>query len=65
MSESMMNVESTGRWNDEDKKIYKDLKFHLVIDGSFCQPLESTRLTRTSNVRNSKHVFICLFEILF
>jgi hypothetical protein len=27
-------------------------EFYLVIDGSFCQPLESTRLTRTTNVRN-------------
>jgi len=51
--------------DNDGKTIYKDLKFNLVIDGSFCQPLESTRLTRTSNVRNSKHVFRCLFEVLF
>jgi hypothetical protein len=32
--------------------------FHLVIDGSFCQPLESTRLTRTTNVRKRFDDFI-------
>ena len=34
---------------------------HLVIDGSFSQPLESTRLTRTTtNVRMLKEISKCV-----
>jgi hypothetical protein len=40
-----------------------DFQFNLVIDGSFCQPLESTRLTRTSNVRYKEYDYVFLFDM--
>ena len=50
----MMNTENTSKDSRKYMLVIYNGKFefNLVMDGSFGQPLESTRLVRTSNVRN-------------
>ena len=52
--------------DDDDANLFRTLMdLYLVIDGSFCQPLESTRLTRTSNVRYAPWVLNRSGDVLF
>ena len=55
INESMMNAESTGKNNEINRPDRSMPTEILVMDGSFYQPMESTRLTRSvANVKTKR-----------